>query len=365
MLRRNVGRWISLLVIVWTSACAVISCGGGGGPGTFVPLSDASTGVDGGNQLPDGSLLGGEGGTNCHPKTCAQLGYGCGKNSDGCGNVIDCGSCTAPEYCGGGGYSKCGGQNINPDGSVVNHCTPYTCANVPHPGPTGTLTCGSAGDGCGGTLNCGSCTSPQYCGGGGYNQCGGNNGQLPDGGNPCTPITTCPNGQDCGQAADGCGHLITCGTGTCPYPQYCGGGGPSKCGGNTGLNPDGSVPCTPLTTCPNGQNCGQASNGCGGLITCGSGSCTAPQFCGGGGPNMCGVGDAGGVNPDGSIACIAWTCSHYPANTCGPQTDGCGGTLTCFSCTAPQTCGGGGTAGVCGCTPLTTCPAGQLSLIHI
>src|SRR5262249_48331805 len=34
--------------------------------------------------------------------------------------------------------------------------------------------CGSIADGCGGTLNCGSCTAPQTCGGGGVaNVCGG------------------------------------------------------------------------------------------------------------------------------------------------------------------------------------------------
>ena len=36
--------------------------------------------------------------------------------------------------------------------------------------------------------------------------------------------------------------------------------------------------------------------------------------------------------------------------TCGPASNGCGGTLSCGTCTAPTACGGGGKPGVCGCT---------------
>jgi uncharacterized protein (TIGR02145 family) len=61
--------------------------------------------------------------------------------------VADCGSCTSPQTCGGGGTSgQCG-------------CTP-NCSGKD---------CGT--DGCGGS--CGTCTSPQTCGGGGaLGQCG-------------------------------------------------------------------------------------------------------------------------------------------------------------------------------------------------
>ena len=123
--------------------------------------------------------------------------------------------------------------------------------------------CGSAPNGCGGTVACGTCAAPLTCGGGGVpNQCG------------CTPATTCPAGQNCGTAPDGCGGTIDCGT--CAAPLTCGGGGvPNQCG------------CTPATTCPAGQNCGTAPDGCGGTIQCGT--CTAPETCGGGGtPNQCG-----------------------------------------------------------------------------
>jgi len=51
-----------------------------------------------------------------------------------------CGSCIAPDTCGGGGVANvCG-------------CTPTTCAAL--------QACGSVSNGCGGTLSCGSCTAP-------------------------------------------------------------------------------------------------------------------------------------------------------------------------------------------------------------
>jgi hypothetical protein len=49
----------------------------------------------------------------------------------------------------------------------------------------------------------------------------------------------------------------------------------------------------------------------------------------------------------GTNTCTPTTCAAQKA-TCGSISDGCGGTLTCGSCTSPQTCGGGGVANVCG-----------------
>ena len=45
--------------------------------------------------------------------------------------------------------------------------------------------------------------------------------------------------------------------------------------------------------------------------------------------------------------CEPTTCELEGKN-CGDIDDGCGGTLSCGTCTSPQTCGGGGTANVCG-----------------
>jgi hypothetical protein len=100
----------------------------------------------------------------CTPKTCAQQNIQCGPAGDGCGNVIQCGSCTSPQTCGGGGTpSHCG---VN-EGGI---CTPATCASLG-------FNCGAAGDGCGGLLQCGTCSGTMTCGGGGNaNQCGGGSG---------------------------------------------------------------------------------------------------------------------------------------------------------------------------------------------
>ncbi|HEX7667672.1 MAG TPA: hypothetical protein VF407_24255, partial [Polyangiaceae bacterium] len=101
-----------------------------------------------------GSLSGNDGGGgtgSCKPLTCADLGDTCGPAGDGCGNVIDCGTCTAPETCGGGGLpSKCGG---------TAGCVPKTCGELG-------LECGPAGDGCGNLItSCGTCTGAAICGG--------------------------------------------------------------------------------------------------------------------------------------------------------------------------------------------------------
>jgi hypothetical protein len=45
--------------------------------------------------------------------------------------------------------------------------------------------------------------------------------------------------------------------------------------------------------------------------------------------------------------CVPTTCAARGAD-CGSLLDGCGGTLTCGTCTAPATCGGSGTPNVCG-----------------
>ncbi|HRI54691.1 MAG TPA: hypothetical protein PLW65_31355, partial [Pseudomonadota bacterium] len=72
--------------------------------------------------------------------------------------IIQCGNCTVSgQTCGGGGVpGKCGAPM----------CTPRTCASA-------NANCGVIGDGCGGTLNCGTCPAGQTCGGLGQpNQCG-------------------------------------------------------------------------------------------------------------------------------------------------------------------------------------------------
>ena len=239
-MNKRVGwQWLSTLVVATATAIAVASCGSSNT--TVVPGQDDASTDDATARMFGG---GDAGLTACVPKTCAQLAYTCGMNGDGCGGTLDCGGCPAGQYCGGGGYSLCGGSTgTSPDaGDDGGSCTPETCQSL-------NLDCGYAGDGCDGVLNCGSCASPQFCGGGGYSKCGGNNGLGLDGGaTSCTPTTCAALGYTCGVAADGCGGVLNCGS--CANPQYCGGGGFDKCGGNNGLLPDGGIPCTP-TTCAN------------------------------------------------------------------------------------------------------------------
>jgi len=128
--------------------------------------------------------------------TCAAQGKNCGAIPNSCGGTLTCGTCTAPQSCGGGAVANvCG-------------CTPTTCAAAGK-------SCGTISDGCGGTLNCGVCTAPNLCGGGGVaNVCGVG---------ICTPTTCAAAGKNCGTIPDGCGGSLTCGI--CTAPQTCGGGG--------------------------------------------------------------------------------------------------------------------------------------------
>src|SRR5215472_1224802 len=91
----------------------------------------------------------------CAPITCAALGKNCGALEDGCGDTLDCGSCTLPQTCGGGGVDN-----------VCGPCTPTTCEAQG-------ANCGGIVDGCGSWLACGICAEPEICGGAGTpNVCG-------------------------------------------------------------------------------------------------------------------------------------------------------------------------------------------------
>jgi hypothetical protein len=245
----------------------------------------------------------------CKPKTCADLGFDCGPAGDGCGGQLDCGTCSDGLVCGGGGPGKCG---------PAPTCTPKTCQELG-------FNCGIQGDGCGGGHNCGTCTAPEFCGGGGPSVCG-----LPT----CTPLTCAAQGLTCGSTGDGCGNLLDCGT--CQPPQVCGGAGmPGVCG----------LVCSPKSCADQGFNCGPAGDGCGGRLDCGT--CAAGSFCGGGGkPGVCSPANL----------CKPQTCESQGLH-CGPAGDGCGNAIDCGPCAVPgETCGGGGMPGVCGkpsCTPVT------------
>ena len=267
---RHAVRSVCVLIAV---AGVAIACGSGG-DSEFV---DPNVGGDEagiptppvGNFNPvDGGSDGGN--PSCKKLTCASSGANCGPVSDGCIGIIQCGTCTNNETCGGGGKpSVCGKPP----------CTKKTCAQQ------GGANCGALGDGCGGLItSCGTCPVGESCGLGGPSKCGA--GGL-DGG-ACVPTKTACAAGDCGPIADGCGALIDCSPPAwpaCPAGQSCGGGGtPSLCG---------APPCV-KKTCGT-QNCGFIADGCGGVVNCwpappASPVCGPGMSCGGAGvPNTCGT----------------------------------------------------------------------------
>ncbi len=262
----------------------LFGCGGTDGAGNLDDpdaLGDGSTGDDTGGGIGlDGAIGDGSG---CTPRTCTEMGTNCGPVADGCGGLVECGSCTSPEICGGGGKpSVCGGGPVG--------CIPKTCIDL-------AAKCGPQGDGCGKAIDCGTCPAGETCGGGGVlNECGKAGGA--DGGGPCTAKTCTTLGFNCGPAADGCGKLLDCGTCT-KAGEICGGGGKaSVCG-------SGTATCTPKKCADYGADCGPVADGCGGIIAS-CGTCTAPTICGGAGkPSACG----GGTLPDGGPLCTGLECA--------------------------------------------------------
>jgi hypothetical protein len=77
---------------------------------------------------------------------------------DGCGNLLDCGTCP------GGPCVTCGGGGV-PNQCSVAPCTPKSCAQQG-------INCGMAADGCCGIINCGTCPMGQICGANQPNVCG-------------------------------------------------------------------------------------------------------------------------------------------------------------------------------------------------
>ena len=90
--------------------------------------------------------------------SCDDLGFNCGPAGDGCGGLLECGACSEDEKCGDSGKpSVCG---LIPGKA----CIPLTCQDRG-------WECGPAGDGCGGTLDCGYCDYGKSCGRAGLRGC--------------------------------------------------------------------------------------------------------------------------------------------------------------------------------------------------
>jgi hypothetical protein len=256
-------------IVVAVSACSATGKVGSHATGGSVAQSTASTGSGqtggvsatggmggmggmGGSTGPGISIPdGGNDGPCSAVITCAGKGYNCGTVGDGCGGTLDCGTCTKPG-------ESCGGAGM-PNVCGAPPCMKKTCAGLGYD-------CGMASDGCNGTLDCGMCSPGQTCGSGGTNKCGMT---------ICTPKDCATQGFDCGMQGDTCGNVLNCGT--CTGNQTCGGGGtPGKCG---------IPPCMPKTCAQQGFNCGMATDGCNHVIDCGT--CMGGDVCGGNMANVC------------------------------------------------------------------------------
>ena len=130
----------------------------------------------------------------CVPITECPDGIDCGLIGDGCNGTLDCGSCP-------NSGDLCGAHDPNVCDPPT--CRPLECYEI-NPLPQ----CGLVGNGCGDTMVCGSCAPDQICTvvGGVPNQCAG-----------CVPKAqevACA-GLECGLVGDGCGGTLDCGT-ACP-----------------------------------------------------------------------------------------------------------------------------------------------------
>lgn len=191
--------------------------------------------------VPDASASGDSGGTTA---TCTDA---CPK--DACGLVklscgpTDCGTCTAAN-------DKC------VDGKC--QCVPQTCAQIG-------AQCGTAPDGCGGQIFCGSCSEDGgTTDGGGALTCGATYSCMSGPCVPKIPSVACysPSVRLCGKQPDGCGGTVDCGTSACSgVGETCGGGGTA-----------GVCGCKPLPGCA-GPCSSQCPNGCGGMRTCNCSNC--------------------------------------------------------------------------------------------
>ncbi|HET9956778.1 MAG TPA: hypothetical protein VFQ61_19920 [Polyangiaceae bacterium] len=226
---------------------------------------------------PNGQTCGGGGVPNqcgtsansCQPvaKTQACEGIECGAVGDGCTGSYSCGTCSGGALC------------------VQGQCEQPSCSAIPRATACAGKACGAVGDGCGGTYNCGTCGANQQCGLRTAFQCGT---VTPT---SCTPLTkqqACA-GKECGTVYDGCGsapaNQINCGT--CTTGQFCGLRQAFQC------DAPQVPTCTPnATSCAAlGWECGMAVNSCGTVYDCATEgrSCGPLETCVGGitGPARC------------------------------------------------------------------------------
>lgn len=148
-----------------------------------------------GQGVIDGVCGGGGAPNLCGPAPCVPIACepgDCGRKSNGCDDVLECGECApgdagVPMVCGANGVAnRCG-------------CEKRDCGRLGY-------TCGTVDDGCGGRLECGTCDAPERCDETTH-QCA------------CTKtdLAQACAGKTCGYAPDGCRGMHVCGP-PCPTP---------------------------------------------------------------------------------------------------------------------------------------------------
>ncbi len=337
---------------------------------------------------------------NCTAATDCPPGMTCDTTTQTCSpaggnNPLNRPSCTAPSDCPTGmtcnpatqlcvqcvTASDCPtGMTCDPTTSTCTGsasgttCTPTTCAAQ-------LVLCGTIPDGCGGTLNCGTCPCP--CGTPGCEPCP-----------PCSATTDCATtqiGHVCLSGACGCNTDTDCPAGlTCnPVLHTCGGGTlvtSSSCPSGQKLCPPmltGPVPhpnsycipssgCCTTNDCPNNLVCADNQCVCGGATSatpnpCGSTCCSLLGTCCGG-TLCCEPNVLGQQGCQYNAAAHAWTCVPLQSN-CPPGTKPCAlgcciescpsgqyvcGDVCCVGCAAPNRVCGNYCIG-----PLDCCTFGQ------
>lgn len=260
-------RQIALSTIV-CSIGLLVGIGCGSNNDEPVPIDEDAAQEDTGNSSPDAGDrpdTGDESDTDessdtdeCTLATCDDLGAECGTRDDGCGGTIECGSCDQPN-------ASCN------DGTC--ECTPDTCDDIG-------AQCGQPSDGCGGTLECG--------------ECSGDREECVDGACECQPRESCFDlDAECGQVDDGCGGTLQCDDcnsgrkcvdNSCEVdPETCTELG-TRCSSDTccegqtcGYQSPETKDCRQRCCVPNGGSCEQDSDCCG--TQTGSAQCVADPNC--------------------------------------------------------------------------------------
>jgi hypothetical protein len=345
------------------------SAGGGDGDGGSAGGGNPGGGNPGGGSPAGGMRLDG-GPFSCMPTSCEVQGATCGRIDDGCGDVLNCGACSAGRVCDPATHqctdvatlcdmAECGATTDACNGVVgCGSCAAGQVCRAGHceaclPRVCGAGQCGTVSDGCGAMLDCGGCDDGEAC------------DALTHTCKECERTSCLGEGIECGTISDGCGGTLDCnaGGGGCsarescvqgaclptPPPAECVAQG-RNCGAIThacsgarvdcGTCPSGEqcvnnecVSCVPTSCAEKGVSCGEISDGCGGRLRCGD--CETNETCHQG-------------------ACCQPTSCAAAGKNCGTLDRGCGLSESCGTCDAlnNQVCGAGGVANVCGiCTP--------------